>query len=170
MYHDDRTDKKAELETVQRVARECGAYDAIICNHWARGGAGAIDLANAVDRACNQPAEFKFLYDLNVSSGIMPRRNVRRSKTREYSRCILWAMTAYLRVNEIAYLIESVNLYRNEARHVTVLLLQLPLEEKIATIARQIYGADGIELSDEATKRMELFKKQVPPNTHAHTH
>ena len=79
-------------------------------------------------------------------------------------------MTAYLRVNEIAYLIESVNLYRNEARHVTVLLLQLPLEEKIATIARQIYGADGIELSDEATKRMELFKKQVRPLTHARTH
>ena len=67
MYHADRTDKKAELETVQRVARECGAHDAIICNHWARVGAGAIDLANAVDRACNQPAEFKFLYDLNVS-------------------------------------------------------------------------------------------------------
>ena len=37
----------------------------------------------------------------------------------------------------------------------------MPLEKKIEIIARSIYGADGIELSEEATKRMELFKKQV---------
>ena len=37
----------------------------------------------------------------------------------------------------------------------------MPLEKKIETIAQQIYGADGIELSEEAAKRMELFKKQV---------
>ena len=41
------------------------------------------------------------------------------------------------------------------------LCFQLPLEKKIEIIARSIYGADGIELSEEATKRMELFKKQV---------
>ena len=40
-------------------------------------------------------------------------------------------------------------------------LLQLPLEEKIAVIAREIYGADGIKLEPQAEKRLELFKKQV---------
>ena len=40
-------------------------------------------------------------------------------------------------------------------------VLQLPLEEKIETIAKEIYGADGIEISAEAQKRLDLYKKQV---------
>jgi len=51
---------------VQRLARENGAFDAVICNHWAEGGKGATDLALAVDRACHQPSNFRFLYDVNV--------------------------------------------------------------------------------------------------------
>lgn len=39
--------------------------------------------------------------------------------------------------------------------------VQLPLEKKIEIIAKEIYGADGIELLPEAQKRLELFKKQV---------
>ena len=38
---------------------------------------------------------------------------------------------------------------------------QLPLEDKIRTIAREIYGADDIELSAEAQQRLDLYKKQV---------
>ncbi|KAK2191837.1 hypothetical protein NP493_44g07006 [Ridgeia piscesae] len=38
--------------------------------------------------------------------------------------------------------------------------LNLPLEEKIAIIAKEIYGADGIVLEPQAQKRVELFKKQ----------
>ena len=45
-----------------------------------------------------------------------------------------------------------------------MLCFQLPLEEKIEKIAKSIYGADGIELSEEAKKRMDLFKKQVRGN------
>lgn len=37
---------------------------------------------------------------------------------------------------------------------------QLPIEEKITTIARKIYGADGIELSEEAQKKIALYTKQ----------
>jgi len=48
------------------MAREAGAFDAIICNHWAFGGAGASDLAEAVEKATSQPSNFKFLYDLQV--------------------------------------------------------------------------------------------------------
>ena len=32
------TDVPSELELVQRLSREVGAFDAIICSHWARGG------------------------------------------------------------------------------------------------------------------------------------
>ena len=60
------TDTKAELETVQRLAREAGAADAVICNHWALGGAGAVELGQAVGKACQQPSDFKFLYSLEV--------------------------------------------------------------------------------------------------------
>ena len=62
-----RTDTRPEVELVQKLAREGGAFDAVICSHWAQGGAGAQDLAKAVDRACQQPSNFKFLYDVNVS-------------------------------------------------------------------------------------------------------
>ena len=39
--------------------------------------------------------------------------------------------------------------------------LQLSLEEKIGVIAREIYGADGISLSDEAKKKIEDYTRQV---------
>ena len=61
-----RTDTQAELEVVQSEARDAGAFDAIICNHWAKGGAGATDLAVAVEKATNMPSNFSFLYDLQV--------------------------------------------------------------------------------------------------------
>ena len=37
---------------------------------------------------------------------------------------------------------------------------QLPIEEKIAIIARKIYGADGIELSEEAQKKVDRYRSQ----------
>ncbi|XP_068219653.1 C-1-tetrahydrofolate synthase, cytoplasmic isoform X1 [Palaemon carinicauda] len=60
------TDTQAELELIKKLALGAGAMDAVICNHWAKGGAGAVDLANAVVKASNQPADFKFLYDLKL--------------------------------------------------------------------------------------------------------
>ncbi|KAH3846726.1 hypothetical protein DPMN_089028, partial [Dreissena polymorpha] len=60
------SDTQAEKELVQKLARQNGAFDAIICNHWAEGGRGAGDLAQAVERACSQPSNFKFLYDVSL--------------------------------------------------------------------------------------------------------
>jgi formyltetrahydrofolate synthetase len=63
-----KTDTEAEIEVVKKAAMEAGAYDAVLSNHWAEGGAGAADLAEAVVRACeaNDEASFKFLYDLDL--------------------------------------------------------------------------------------------------------
>lgn len=38
---------------------ESGAFRAVICKHWAEGGAGATELADAVIEACKQPSEFR---------------------------------------------------------------------------------------------------------------
>ncbi|XP_077994122.1 C-1-tetrahydrofolate synthase, cytoplasmic-like [Glandiceps talaboti] len=95
------TDTGPELELVQKLARENGAYDAVVCSHWAHGGQGAKDLGEAVKKACQQPSNFKFLYDV-----------------------------------------------------------KLPIEEKINIIAKKIYGADGIELSEEAQKKVDRYKSQ----------
>ncbi|XP_074645002.1 C-1-tetrahydrofolate synthase, cytoplasmic-like [Tubulanus polymorphus] len=95
------SDTESELKLVQKLAIEAGAFDAVICNHWAEGGAGAVELGHALDRACEQPSKFSFLYDVT-----------------------------------------------------------LPLEEKIELIARKVYGADGIELSEEAQKKLERYKTQ----------
>jgi formyltetrahydrofolate synthetase len=79
---------------------EAGAEDAVVCTHWMHGGAGAVDLAEAVIKAAEKPTSFKFLYPLDLS-----------------------------------------------------------IKEKIEIICTQIYGADGVEFSPEAEKKVELYTK-----------
>jgi formate--tetrahydrofolate ligase len=59
------TDHPEEIEAVKRISEESGALGAAVSEHWAKGGKGAIELAEMVIEAANQPNEFKFLYDLN---------------------------------------------------------------------------------------------------------
>jgi methylenetetrahydrofolate dehydrogenase (NADP+)/methenyltetrahydrofolate cyclohydrolase/formyltetrahydrofolate synthetase len=95
------TDTDRELELVRRLARESGAFDAVICRHWAKGGAGATQLAEVVEKACSAKSNFKFLYST-----------------------------------------------------------QLPIEEKISIIAKEIYGASEVEYSPSAQAKIDLYKKQ----------
>src|SRR5580700_3312438 len=60
-------DTNAEIDLVRRVAIAAGAEDAVMTNHWAEGGAGAVNLAKAVVAACEKPANFHFLYPLEMS-------------------------------------------------------------------------------------------------------
>lgn len=64
-----KNDTQAEIDAVKKAAMDAGAFDAVLSNHWAQGGAGAADLAAAVQKACkeNDEANFKFLYDVNKS-------------------------------------------------------------------------------------------------------
>lgn len=95
------TDTPAELDQVRQDAIAAGADAAIVSNHWAQGGVGAIDLAKAVIEVCEGSSNFKFLYELDSS-----------------------------------------------------------IETKIATIAKEIYRADGIELSELAQKQIETYTRQ----------
>ena len=61
------TDTDAEINMVKKAAVENGAFDAVLCTHWAEGGLGATELADAVIRASQQPPKFNFLYDLNLT-------------------------------------------------------------------------------------------------------
>ena len=58
------TDTPAEVELVRKAALAAGAMDAVVSRHWMEGGKGAIALAEAVVKACEQPSKFKFLYPL----------------------------------------------------------------------------------------------------------
>ncbi|MFN3396380.1 MAG: formate--tetrahydrofolate ligase, partial [Thermodesulfovibrionales bacterium] len=92
------TDTEAEIKAVKRLAETAGARVAI-SKHWQYGGEGALELADAVIDACNEPNEFKFLYDLSA-----------------------------------------------------------PLRKRIELIAKEVYGADGVEYTPDAlakAKRME---------------
>jgi methylenetetrahydrofolate dehydrogenase (NADP+)/methenyltetrahydrofolate cyclohydrolase/formyltetrahydrofolate synthetase len=98
------TDTQAEIDLIRQKAKEAGAYDAVLSNHWAEGGAGAVDLAKAVVEVCekaDQPKDFKFLYPLEWS-----------------------------------------------------------IEEKIAKICSEIYGASGVEFSELAKTKLETYTKQ----------
>jgi formyltetrahydrofolate synthetase len=63
-FKDDTT---AEIDLVRKLAKAAGAEDAVVSNHWAEGGAGAVELAHAVVAACKKPSKFKFLYPLEMS-------------------------------------------------------------------------------------------------------
>ncbi len=54
-------DSVAEIELLKASAREMGV-EIILARHWAEGGVGAIELAQAVVELCDQPSHFKFLY------------------------------------------------------------------------------------------------------------
>lgn len=95
------SDTPAELDLICQEAYAGGADAAVVTNHWAKGGAGARALAEAVVATCEAPSEFKFLYDLEET-----------------------------------------------------------IETKIAIISKEIYGADGIELSELATKQVETYTRQ----------
>ena len=94
-------DTDAEMSLVQKFALSAGADYAVPANHWAEGGAGAVEVAKAVVEACSTPSTFKFLYDLN-----------------------------------------------------------LPLIEKMNIIAKEMYGADGVELSPEAQAEVKRYEAQ----------
>jgi formate--tetrahydrofolate ligase len=92
------SDRDSEINVVRRLAEAAGARVAL-SKHWQYGGEGALELADAVIDACNEPNNFKFLYDLSV-----------------------------------------------------------PLRRRIEMIAKEVYGADGVEYSSESlskAKKME---------------
>uniref|UniRef100_A0A4W3HIA2 formate--tetrahydrofolate ligase n=1 Tax=Callorhinchus milii TaxID=7868 RepID=A0A4W3HIA2_CALMI len=49
-----KSDTEAEIDLVCQIAKHSGAYDAVSCNHWAAGGRGTVQLAEAVERAANE--------------------------------------------------------------------------------------------------------------------
>lgn len=97
-----RTDTQKELNIVVERSRAAGAFDAVVANHWEEGGAGAVELGEALVRATEKSSsnEFRFLYGDDM-----------------------------------------------------------PLRDKINTVATKVYGADGVELSDEAAAKLNVYEK-----------
>jgi formate--tetrahydrofolate ligase len=60
------TDHASEHEVIKKIALAAGARVAV-CSHFADGGAGAVDLARAVEEACNEKNDFHFLYESSAS-------------------------------------------------------------------------------------------------------
>ncbi|KAJ4395933.1 tetrahydrofolate synthase [Gnomoniopsis smithogilvyi] len=96
------TDSDAEVAVIREEAIAAGAEDAILSNHWAEGGKGAVDLANGVIAASSKPKDnFKLLYSLDGT-----------------------------------------------------------VQERIETIAKEMYGADAVEFSELAQKKVDTYTKQ----------
>jgi formate--tetrahydrofolate ligase len=60
-------DTDEEVRFVRRLALELGAHAAEVNDAFARGGAGAAELAEAVVDACDQPSRFGFVYEVDSS-------------------------------------------------------------------------------------------------------
>ena len=59
-------DTAAEIALLQSAAASLGV-EVVLAEHWAKGGAGAAKLAQAVVKLCEQPNHFKFLYEDQAS-------------------------------------------------------------------------------------------------------
>ncbi len=93
------TDTKAEVEALENWCEE-NNHPMSLSQVWAKGGEGALDLAEKVIELCDQENTYAPLYDVNES-----------------------------------------------------------IEEKIETIAKKVYGADGVDFTEEAQEQLAQFKK-----------
>ena len=59
------TDTKEEVAVVKKAAEDAGARCAV-SSHWANGGDGALELADAVIDACEEQNDFQFLYPIEM--------------------------------------------------------------------------------------------------------
>ncbi len=91
-------DHPSEHAAIAEIAREMGARSAV-CTHFADGGNGARELAEAVAEAADEPSEFRFLYPDSAS-----------------------------------------------------------LKEKIETVAREVYGADGVDYDLTASRQLATYE------------
>ena len=73
------TDTDAEVALLRRLCEEHGVRCAL-AEHWRYGGEGAVELAQAVVDACEEPTDLKFLYDLDLPL----RQRVERIATEVY--------------------------------------------------------------------------------------
>lgn len=58
-------DHQEEIDAIKQIAVEAGALGAAEARHFAEGGEGAVELAEMVVSAAEQPNNFHFLYDLD---------------------------------------------------------------------------------------------------------
>ena len=89
------TDTDNEIKAVRNLCEAAGARVAL-SRHWEHGGDGAVEFADAVIDACEEPNDFKFLYELDT-----------------------------------------------------------PLEKRIELIAKEVYGANGVSFTPEATTKLK---------------
>jgi len=92
------TDTKDEIAVLRKAAEQAGARVAV-SSHWANGGDGALELADAVIDACNDKVDFKFLYPL-----------------------------------------------------------EMPLRERVETIAKKVYGANGVSWLPDAEAKAKKYE------------
>ncbi len=59
------SDTDAEHAYIAKAAREAGASDACVSEVFGKGGGGGLELARALEKACEQGASFKHLYELD---------------------------------------------------------------------------------------------------------
>ncbi|MBV9077430.1 MAG: formate--tetrahydrofolate ligase [Methylobacteriaceae bacterium] len=92
------TDTEAEHARLRSLAAERLGVDAILCRHWAEGGAGATDLARAVVALCEAPSDFRLLYPDDMPLA----EKIRTVATRLYgAKGIMVEGRAGARLNEI---------------------------------------------------------------------
>lgn len=101
------TDTKAEIALVREHAEAAGARF-VVSEHWAKGGEGALEFADAVMDACKEENQFKFLYPI-----------------------------------------------------------EMKLRDRVALVAKEVYGADGVSWTPEAEAKAKMLEADPKYNDYA---
>ena len=101
------TDTKDEIAFLRKACEQAGARVAV-SEHWAKGGDGALELADAVIDACNEKSQFKFLYPMDM-----------------------------------------------------------PFRQRVETVAKKVYGADGVTWTPEAQAKAKKLESDPKYNEFA---
>ena len=101
------TDTPEEVAIVRQAVEAAGARFAV-SEHWLKGGEGAIELAEAVVEACEEPVDLQYLYPL-----------------------------------------------------------EMPLRQRVDLMAREVYGADGVDWTPEAEAKAIAFEQDPAYNDFA---
>lgn len=114
-------------------------------DHWSQGGAGAVELGEAVIAACQEPPlEFKFLYPAEASIKVC------RPPSPSHLLCSPPPRPFYGGTAPRSYF---------HSRSLPSLVPPLVfLQEKLDTIVKEMYGGDGVEYTETAEEQIKAYE------------
>ena len=123
---------------------DAGAFDARVANHWAKGGAGATELGQ------NRALKYLLASFGSLRIAALIRRGCYRCL------CSLQGGWNSFQVRSSNHVVGILIIRTCVSSGRFLYPLELSLKDKIEIICKEMYGADGVEYSEQAEQRIQV--------------